>query len=170
MLECPNLPLQHYREVLRTLPEEILPHVPRPLVYCDLLSDGYAKGGVEALLALKGLFVLMTQYNLEYPKFYPRLYNLLDGGGAQWTESSELCHGGEAFPSRRRVSLPICSPPLPNASPASPSAPPHPARCTRLRARVQLDAAAPDRACARPSKAEERRRGGEWGERGRGRG
>ena len=77
VLECPNLPLQHYREVLRTLPEEILPHVPRPLVYCDLLSDGYAKGGVEALLALKGLFVLMTQYNLEYPKFYPRLYNLL---------------------------------------------------------------------------------------------
>ena len=71
------LPAATYRDVLRHLPEAILPHVPRPLVYCDLLSDGYARGGVEAILALRGLFVLMTQYNLEYPRFYQRLYNLL---------------------------------------------------------------------------------------------
>jgi U3 small nucleolar RNA-associated protein 19 len=76
VLELP-LPSQAYRAVLRSLPETVLPHVPRPLAYCDLLSDGYSKGGVEALLCLRGLFVLMTQHNLEYPRFYPRLYMLL---------------------------------------------------------------------------------------------
>ena len=65
------------RRVLSLLPEAILPHVPRPLRYCDFLSDSFAGGGVEALLALKGLFMLMQRHNLEYPSFYARLYALL---------------------------------------------------------------------------------------------
>ena len=34
-------------------------------------------GGVISLLSLNGLFLLMQEYNLEYPEFYPRLYALL---------------------------------------------------------------------------------------------
>ena len=30
-----------------------------------------------SLLSLNGLFLLMQEYNLEYPEFYPRLYALL---------------------------------------------------------------------------------------------
>ena len=74
-----SLPLRGptFRRALRCLPEHVFPHVPRPVVYCDLLSDGYARGGLGAVLALKGLFVLMVSHNLEYPRFYPRLYKLL---------------------------------------------------------------------------------------------
>ena len=75
-----QLPNKLLRAVLRMLPERVFPHVPRPLVYCDLLSDGYARGGAEGMLALRGLFVLMTQHNLEYPRFYARLYALLTPG------------------------------------------------------------------------------------------
>jgi U3 small nucleolar RNA-associated protein 19 len=71
------LPSATFRAVLRNLPETVFPHSPRPLVYCDLLSDGYSRGGVDAVLALRGLFVLMTRHNLEYPRFYARLYGLL---------------------------------------------------------------------------------------------
>ena len=71
------LPADTFRSVLTEWPNAIVPHVPVPLRYCDLLSDGYARGGVDAILALRGLFVLMTQYNLEYPQFYSRLYTLL---------------------------------------------------------------------------------------------
>ena len=58
-----------YHRALRALPAAVLPHVARPLQFCDLLSDGYARGGVDALLSLKGLFVLMQKHNLEYPRF-----------------------------------------------------------------------------------------------------
>jgi hypothetical protein len=37
----------------------------------------YARGGVDAVLAMAGLYALMSKHNLEYPKFYPRLYGLL---------------------------------------------------------------------------------------------
>ena len=69
-----------YHRALRALPTAVLPHVARPLQFCDLLSDGYARGGVDALLSLKGLFVLMQRHNLEYPRFYSRLYTLLSPG------------------------------------------------------------------------------------------
>eukprot|EP00966_Prymnesium_polylepis_P245491 5679347-Prymnesium_polylepis.1 len=58
------------RRVLQQLPTAVLPHVPKPLRYCDLLSDGYDRGGLDAILALKGLFVLMLKHNLEFPRFY----------------------------------------------------------------------------------------------------
>lgn len=48
-----KLPDATFRKVLQQLPSAVLPHVPRPLRYCDLLSDGYDRGGVDAVLALK---------------------------------------------------------------------------------------------------------------------
>lgn len=45
----------------------------------DWLGGTVDAGGAHALLAMNGLFVLMTTYNLDYPKFYERLYALLDG-------------------------------------------------------------------------------------------
>lgn len=37
---------------------------------CTYLSTG----GAVSLMALNGLFVLMTKYNLDYPAFYDKLY------------------------------------------------------------------------------------------------
>lgn len=34
-------------------------------------------GGAVSLMALNGLFVLMNSYNLEYPDFYTKLYNIM---------------------------------------------------------------------------------------------
>lgn len=45
----------------------------------DWLGGTVDGGGAHALLAMNGLFVLMTTYNLDYPRFYERLYALLDG-------------------------------------------------------------------------------------------
>ena len=43
----------------------------------DFLTTSYDIGGVISVMALNGLFVLMTQHGLEYPKFYEKLYALL---------------------------------------------------------------------------------------------
>ncbi|KAL1408368.1 Maturation and nuclear export of 40S ribosomal subunits interacting protein [Vanrija albida] len=45
----------------------------------DWLGGTVDAGGAHAMLAMNGLFVLMTAYNLDYPLFYDRLYALLDG-------------------------------------------------------------------------------------------
>lgn len=45
----------------------------------DWLGGTVDGGGAHAMLAMNGLFVLMTAYNLDYPLFYNRLYALLDG-------------------------------------------------------------------------------------------
>lgn len=34
-------------------------------------------GGLVGMLALNGIFSLVTQHGLEYPRFYERLYTLL---------------------------------------------------------------------------------------------
>ena len=58
----------------------------RNLVTCDLfdffccsdfLTRSYDIGAVISVMALSGLFILMTQHGLEYPKFYEKLYALL---------------------------------------------------------------------------------------------
>lgn len=44
----------------------------------DFLTDSFDEGGAVSLLALNGIFYLMTQKNLDYPDFYTKLYSLLD--------------------------------------------------------------------------------------------
>lgn len=47
-------------------------------LFCsDFLTRSYDIGGVISVMALSGLFILMTQHGLEYPKFYEKLYALL---------------------------------------------------------------------------------------------
>jgi U3 small nucleolar RNA-associated protein 19 len=44
----------------------------------DFLTDSFNQGGAMSLLALSGIFYLMTEKNLDYPDFYTKLYSLLD--------------------------------------------------------------------------------------------
>jgi U3 small nucleolar RNA-associated protein 19 len=48
-----------------------------PMTCSDFLTRSYDIGGVVSVMALSSLFILMTQYGLEYPNFYEKLYALL---------------------------------------------------------------------------------------------
>ena len=67
--------LLHY--VLLRLPTHFLPYLHQPLFLTDFLTDCYNYGGVLAVMALGGLFYLITGHNVNYPEYYPKLYALL---------------------------------------------------------------------------------------------
>ncbi|KAG9318573.1 CBF/Mak21 family-domain-containing protein [Chiua virens] len=59
----------------------VLPHLTRPILVMDWISECVDMGGAVGLLALNGLFTLIKGYNLgvaDYPSFYIRLYAFLD--------------------------------------------------------------------------------------------
>nr|XP_010918362.1 nucleolar complex protein 4 homolog B isoform X2 [Elaeis guineensis] len=72
-----ELPLDVYKEVLVSLHQIVIPYMTNPAMLCDFLTRSYDIGGVISVMALSGLFILMTQHGLEYPKFYEKLYALL---------------------------------------------------------------------------------------------
>ena len=72
-----NLPKDLYKNVLVLLDKQLIQHFRNPLVLTDFLIDSYAIGGVVSLLSLSSLYVLIQKCNLNYPKFYDKLYQLL---------------------------------------------------------------------------------------------
>uniref|UniRef100_A0A2N9FTS2 CCAAT-binding factor domain-containing protein n=1 Tax=Fagus sylvatica TaxID=28930 RepID=A0A2N9FTS2_FAGSY len=72
-----QLPLDVYKEVLVSLHQAVIPYLSNPIMLCDFLTRSYDIGGVVSVMALSSLFILMTQYGLEYPNFYEKLYALL---------------------------------------------------------------------------------------------
>ncbi|PIK50120.1 putative nucleolar complex protein 4-like [Apostichopus japonicus] len=73
-----KLPSKVYKRVLVLLHEKVMPHMSSPVLLTDFLTSSYNVGGAVSLLALNGLFFLITKYNLEYPEFYTKLYNLFE--------------------------------------------------------------------------------------------
>ncbi|KAG0092680.1 hypothetical protein BGZ93_005838 [Podila epicladia] len=67
-----------YKKTLLIVHKRIIPHLPNPTVLMDFLTDSYNAGGAISLLALKGLFILITEHNLDYPDFFHKLYMLFD--------------------------------------------------------------------------------------------
>ncbi|KAF9276693.1 hypothetical protein BGZ68_009842 [Mortierella alpina] len=67
-----------YKKTLLIVHKRIIPHLPQPTVLMDFLTDSYNAGGAISLLALKGLFILITEHNLDYPDFFKKLYMLFD--------------------------------------------------------------------------------------------
>jgi U3 small nucleolar RNA-associated protein 19 len=53
-----------YKKTLLIVHKRIIPHLPQPTVLMDFLTDSYNAGGAISLLALKGLFILITEHNL----------------------------------------------------------------------------------------------------------
>lgn len=72
------LPVMVYKKVLAQLHKTVIPNVSNPILLSDFLTDSYNKGGVISVMALNGLYLLITQYGLEYPEFYNKLYALLE--------------------------------------------------------------------------------------------
>ena len=62
------------QKVLVQLHTLVLPHLSNPLLLSDFLTRAINLSSMLGMLALNGLFVLMTQHGLEYVQFYTRLY------------------------------------------------------------------------------------------------
>lgn len=73
-----KLPVESLKKVLANLHENIMPQLEDPKLLIDFLTDSYNLEGPMALLALNGLFILIQNYNLDYPDFFKKLYSLLD--------------------------------------------------------------------------------------------
>ncbi|XP_041347995.1 nucleolar complex protein 4 homolog A-like [Gigantopelta aegis] len=67
-----------YKKVLMILHDKVIPYVSCPLFLSDFLTESYNVGGAISLLALNGLFLLVSKYNLDYPDFYKKLYALFE--------------------------------------------------------------------------------------------
>lgn len=78
LLHLPSQPVVIQKKVLLNLDTKIMPQLTDPKLLIDFLTDCYDAGGVTSLLALNGLFVLINQYNLDYPEFYTKLYMILE--------------------------------------------------------------------------------------------
>ncbi|CDO53440.1 hypothetical protein DV113_000161 [Geotrichum candidum] len=80
LLAAFRLPIEaeQYRAILTVLHKAIVPNMAQPQFLMDFLSDAYEAGGPIALLALNSLFYLIQNHNLDYPKFFQKLYTLLD--------------------------------------------------------------------------------------------
>jgi len=73
-----QLNVKFYKKLLIKLPEKILPKMSNPLMLSDFLTQSYNSGGLISVLSLNSLFVLINNFNLEYPHFYEKVYQLLD--------------------------------------------------------------------------------------------
>ncbi|KAH7399405.1 nucleolar complex protein 4 [Pyrenochaeta sp. MPI-SDFR-AT-0127] len=68
------------KSILTTFSYQIAPWFQQPEMLMDFLTDSYDVGGATSLLALSGLYYLISERNLDYPSFYLKLYSLLDEG------------------------------------------------------------------------------------------
>lgn len=66
------------KQILDIFSTVVAPWFTKPELVSDFLTDCYNAGGSTSLLALSGVFYLITERNLDYPSFYPKLYSLLD--------------------------------------------------------------------------------------------
>lgn len=73
-----GLTKQERKRVLGEFTHRIAPWFQHVEMLMDFLTDSYNVGGATSLLALSGLYYLMTAKNLDYPSFFPKLYSLLD--------------------------------------------------------------------------------------------
>ncbi|GFN95550.1 nucleolar complex protein 4 homolog [Plakobranchus ocellatus] len=72
-----QMPTRLYREILVGI-SSIMEKMSTPLMLTDFLSESFNIGGAISLMSLQGLFILMTQYNLDYPDFYTKLYSMFE--------------------------------------------------------------------------------------------
>ncbi|PRW44488.1 nucleolar complex 4-like protein [Chlorella sorokiniana] len=72
-----DLPEDIYKKVLARMHDLIIPSLVKPVLLADFLTATLDKGGLTGMLALNGIFELVTKHGLEYPHFYRRLYGLI---------------------------------------------------------------------------------------------
>ncbi|KAF5023913.1 hypothetical protein F66182_4035 [Fusarium sp. NRRL 66182] len=66
------------KQILKAISNVVAPWFTKPELLSDFLTNCYNVGGSTSLLALSGVFYLISERNLDYPSFYSKLYSLLD--------------------------------------------------------------------------------------------
>ncbi|KOX79371.1 Nucleolar complex protein 4 like protein B [Melipona quadrifasciata] len=69
---------QLHKQLLIVLLERVLPHLEKPVLLTDFLMDSLDADGPIGLLALQGVFLLVTKHNLEYPNIFTKLYSMFE--------------------------------------------------------------------------------------------
>ncbi|XP_033341124.1 nucleolar complex protein 4 homolog B [Megalopta genalis] len=69
---------QLHKQLLVVLLERVMPHLDKPVLLTDFLMDSLDADGPIALLALQGVFLLVTKHNLEYPNIFTKLYSMFE--------------------------------------------------------------------------------------------
>jgi U3 small nucleolar RNA-associated protein 19 len=75
-----GLSKEQRKSILHNFSHQIAPWFQQPEILSDFLTDSYNVGGATSLLALSGIYYLISEKNLDYPSFYLKLYSLLDEG------------------------------------------------------------------------------------------
>lgn len=78
ILRQPSLSTSSRKTLLHLVAPVVSPWFIKPELLMDFLTDSYDLGGSQALIAISGLYQLISTKNLDYPSFYPKLYSLLD--------------------------------------------------------------------------------------------
>ncbi|KAK9306305.1 hypothetical protein QLX08_003006 [Tetragonisca angustula] len=69
---------QLHKQLLIVLLERVMPHLEKPVLLTDFLMDSLDADGPIGLLALQGVFLLVTKHNLEYPNIFTKLYSMFE--------------------------------------------------------------------------------------------
>ncbi|KAM0735944.1 Nucleolar complex protein 4-like protein B [Formica fusca] len=69
---------QLHKQLLLVLLERVMPHLEKPILLTDFLMDSLDVDGPIGVLALQGVFVLVTKHNLEYPNIFTKLYSMFE--------------------------------------------------------------------------------------------
>ncbi|XP_032681626.1 nucleolar complex protein 4 homolog B [Odontomachus brunneus] len=69
---------QLHKQLLLVLLERVMSHLEKPVLLCDFLMDSLDADGTIGLLALHGVFILVTKHNLEYPSIFTKLYSMFE--------------------------------------------------------------------------------------------
>lgn len=69
---------QTHRQMLIVLLERVIKYLDKPILLTDFLMDSMDIGGPISLLALQGIYILVKDYNLNYPNIYGKLYSMFE--------------------------------------------------------------------------------------------
>ncbi|XP_033229282.1 nucleolar complex protein 4 homolog B [Belonocnema kinseyi] len=69
---------QLHKQLLIVLLERVMPHLEKAVLLTDFLMDSLDADGPIGLLALQGVFILVTKHNLEYPNIFTKLYSMFE--------------------------------------------------------------------------------------------
>ncbi|MCJ1311362.1 hypothetical protein MMC25_005033 [Agyrium rufum] len=73
-----KLSKEQRKTVLGLLRHRIAPWFQKPELLMDFLTDAFDVSGSLSLMAMSGVFYLIQERNLDYPRFYEKLYFMLD--------------------------------------------------------------------------------------------
>lgn len=83
VLEDQRLTLSQRRHLVIRLPTDLIPYMGQPLQLADFLTSCYNASANDpshlslSLSSLHGLYTLISKHNLDYPRFFQKLYALL---------------------------------------------------------------------------------------------